>query len=52
MKEEKVNKGELVEQVSGETGLTKKASREAVNAITSVITDTLGRGERVWWGGR
>ncbi|MEE9192776.1 MAG: HU family DNA-binding protein [Candidatus Aerophobetes bacterium] len=42
-----MNKGELVEQVSNWTGLTKKASREAVEAIASVITDTLARGEKV-----
>jgi len=42
-----MNKGELVEQVSNWTGLTKKASREAVDAIASVITDTLARGEKV-----
>lgn len=42
-----MNKGELVEQVSNWTGLTKKASREAVEAIASVITDTLTRGEKV-----
>jgi len=42
-----VNKAELVEKVANQTGLTKKASREAVDAVTSVITDSLGRGERV-----
>lgn len=30
-----------------EAGVTKRASREAVGAITSVITDVLARGERV-----
>jgi DNA-binding protein HU-beta len=42
-----MNKAELVEEVSAEIGLTKKASREAVDAITSVITDTLARQEKV-----
>lgn len=42
-----MNKGELVEQVSNWTGLTKKASREALEATASVITDTLARGEKV-----
>ena len=42
-----MNKAELVEKVANQTGLTKKASREAVDAVTSVITDSLGRGERV-----
>ena len=42
-----MNKGELVEEVSGKTGLTKKASREAIDTTTSVITDVLARGEKV-----
>ena len=42
-----MNKAQLVEQVASETGLTKKTSREAVDAMTSVITDALARGEKV-----
>ena len=42
-----MNKAELVEEVTNQTGLTKRASREAVDAITSVITDALARGEKV-----
>jgi len=42
-----VNKAELVEEVAKETGLTKKTSREAVNAIISAITDSLSREEKV-----
>ena len=42
-----MNKVELVGQVSNQTGLTKKASKEAIAAITSVISDTLARGEKV-----
>ena len=42
-----MNKAELAEEVSNQTGLTKKASREAVGAITSVISDALARGEKV-----
>ena len=42
-----MNKAELAEEVSNQTGLTKKTSRQAVGAITSVITDGLARGERV-----
>ena len=42
-----MNKGELVEEVVNQTGLTKKTSREAVDAITSVITDTFAREEKV-----
>ena len=42
-----MNKAELVQSVADQTGLTKKASREAIDAITSVITDALARGEKV-----
>jgi len=42
-----MNKAELVEEVSNQTGLTKKVSGEAVNAVVSVITDSLAREERV-----
>ena len=40
-KEVKVNKAESVEQVTFYTGLTRTKSRETVNAIISVITDSL-----------
>ena len=42
-----MNKAESVEQVANQTGLTKKTSREALDAITSVITDALAREEKV-----
>ncbi len=42
-----MNKAELVEEVANQTGLTKKASREAVDAVTSTITDCLARGGKV-----
>ncbi len=42
-----MNKAELVEEVSDETGLTRKVSREAVDAIISAITDSLAGGEKV-----
>ena len=42
-----MNKAQLVEEVSHQTGLTKKTSREVVDAIISVITDSLAREERV-----
>ena len=42
-----MNKGELIEQVANQTGLTKKTSREVIDAITSAITDALARGEKV-----
>ena len=42
-----MNKAELVEEVASRTGLTKKAARETVDTITSAITDSLARGEKV-----
>ena len=42
-----MNKAELVEEVADQTGLTKRISREAVDAIISAITDSLVREERV-----
>jgi len=42
-----VNKAELVEEVVNETGLTRRTAREAVNTVTSVITDALARAEKV-----
>ncbi len=42
-----MNKAELVQEVANQTGLTKKTSREAVDAIISAITDCLGREEKV-----
>jgi len=47
VKEAKVNKAELIEEVRFQTGLTRTQSREAVSATTSVITDCLARGEKV-----
>jgi len=42
-----MNKAELVEKIANQTGLTKRTSREAVDAIISAITDSLAREERV-----
>ena len=42
-----MNKADLVEEVASETGLTRKTSREAVDAIISAMTDSLAGGERV-----
>ena len=42
-----MNKAELVEEVADQTGLTKRVSREAIDAITSAIADSLAREERV-----
>ncbi len=42
-----MNKTELVEVVAKQTGLTKKASREAIDAVTSAIVDSLANGDKV-----
>lgn len=42
-----MNKAELVEEVAGKAGLTKKETGDVVDAITSAITDTLAMNERV-----
>ncbi len=42
-----MNKAELVEELSNQTGLAKKTSREAVDVVISAITDSLGREEKV-----
>lgn len=41
-----MNKAESVKEAVNHTALTRKASREAIGIITSVITDALARGEK------
>jgi len=42
-----MNKAELVEEVAGKAGLTKKEVGDVVDAVTSAITDTLAMEEKV-----
>ena len=42
-----MNKAELIEEVASQTGLTKTASREAIDAVVSAISDCLAKGEKV-----
>ena len=42
-----MNKAELVEQVAGQTGLTKRTSGKAVDAVVSAISDCVAKGEKV-----
>jgi len=42
-----MNKAELVEAVSRKTGLTKRVSREVIDAMTSAISNSLAREEKV-----
>jgi DNA-binding protein HU-beta len=42
-----MNKAGLVEEVVGKVGLTKKETGNVIEAITSAITDSLERNEKV-----
>jgi len=42
-----LNKAELVEQVAGEVGLTKKDVNNVIDAMTSAITDALAKRDKV-----
>ena len=42
-----MNKAELVEEVAGQTGLTKKVCKETVDAVISTISDALAKREKV-----
>jgi len=42
-----MNKAELIEEVANQTGLTKRTSGKAVDAVVSAISDCLTRGEKV-----
>ncbi len=42
-----MTKTELISAVADQTGCTKKSADEAVNAIVSIITDTLAKGDKV-----
>jgi len=41
-----MNKAELVEEVSGKAGITKKDAGNVVNAMTRTITNILKKGEK------
>ena len=42
-----MNKAELVEEVSGEVGLSKRETQKVIDAIIGTIGDTLTAGEKV-----
>lgn len=42
-----MNKAELIDEVAGETGLTKRTSGKAIDTVVSAISDCLARGEKV-----
>lgn len=42
-----MNKAELISEVSGEVGITKKETQNVLDAMTEVITHTLSKAEKV-----
>jgi DNA-binding protein HU-beta len=42
-----VNKGELIDKVAGEIGVTKKEAKKAVECVFETITDCLAKGDAV-----
>ena len=42
-----MNKGQLIDAIASDSGLTKAASEKALNAIMSSITKAMKKGERV-----
>ena len=42
-----MNKTELVEEVSGEVGLSKRETQKVIDAIIGTIGDTLAAGEKI-----
>jgi DNA-binding protein HU-beta len=42
-----MNKADLVNSISEQTGLTKTKSNQVVDVLTSVIAETLSKGEKV-----
>ena len=42
-----MNKGELVAALNAKTGMTKKDSENALNALIDVIGETLANGEKI-----
>ena len=42
-----MNKSELVSAIAAKTGATKKGAEESLNALVSVVTDALVKGDKV-----
>jgi len=42
-----MNKAQLVEEVSGEVGLSKRETQKVIDAIIGTIGDTIARGEKL-----
>lgn len=42
-----MNKADLIERISEDTGINKKTANEVINSITKAITDSLKKGDKV-----
>jgi DNA-binding protein HU-beta len=42
-----MNKGQLIDAIAGQSGLTKAASEKALNAAIKAVTGALKKGDRV-----
>lgn len=42
-----MNKSELIEEIAGRTGVTRRTISIVVDALTETVTDSLSNGERV-----
>ena len=42
-----MNKQQLVDQVAGEVGITKKETQNVISAFTEAISDSLSKGEKI-----
>ncbi len=42
-----MNKTQLIEEVRGKTGLTKKETQNVIDALTESVGDALSKGEKV-----
>lgn len=42
-----MNKNELITSIAEDSGLSKKDAEKAVNSFVSIVTESLGKGEKV-----
>lgn len=42
-----MNKGQLIDAIAAESGLSKEKSRKALNALIKIGGENLGKGERI-----
>ena len=46
-----MNKTELIDAISNKAGITKQDADKCMSAFSAVLTETLGKGEKVQWAG-